>query len=78
MEFDKFWLECEPKDIMEFNRIRDIFESNLRSQLQENNSSFNGHSMIFGIFYERYDFYGFLKKGIKIKGFVFFYQFKTI
>ena len=37
VEFDKFWLECEPRDIMEFNRIRDIFESNLRSQLQENN-----------------------------------------
>jgi len=40
VEFDKFWLECEPKDIMEFNRIRDIFESNLRSQLQDSATCF--------------------------------------
>ena len=31
IEFDRFWLECEPRDIMEFNRIRDIFENNLRN-----------------------------------------------
>lgn len=35
IEFDKFWLECQPQDIMEFNRIRDLFENNIRSQLQD-------------------------------------------
>lgn len=40
VEFDKFWLECEPRDIMEFNRIRDIFESNLRSRLQDSTTCF--------------------------------------
>eukprot|EP00088_Acartia_fossae_P050473 TRINITY_DN5656_c0_g1_i11.p1 TRINITY_DN5656_c0_g1~~TRINITY_DN5656_c0_g1_i11.p1 ORF type:complete len:316 (-),score=47.67 TRINITY_DN5656_c0_g1_i11:1301-2248(-) len=40
VEFDKFWLECEPRDIMEFNRIRDIFESNLRSQLHDRTTCF--------------------------------------
>ena len=40
IEFDKFWLECEPRDIMEFNRIRDIFESNLRSQLADTSTCF--------------------------------------
>merc|ERR1719259_1454652 len=35
IEFDKFWLECKPKDIMEFNRIRDLFENNIRSQLAD-------------------------------------------
>ena len=40
IEFDKFWLECEPRDIMEFNRIRDIFENNLRSQLADPRTQF--------------------------------------
>ena len=40
IEFDKFWLECQPKDIMEFNRIRDLFENNIRSQLQEAGTCF--------------------------------------
>jgi len=40
IEFDKFWLECQPRDIMEFNRIRDIFESNLRSQLDDTTTCF--------------------------------------
>lgn len=40
IEFDKFWLECQPKDIMEFNRIRDLFENNIRSELQDNRTCF--------------------------------------
>jgi len=40
IEFDKFWLECQPKDIMEFNRIRDLFENNIRSQLQDARTCF--------------------------------------
>ncbi|XP_023328484.1 ELMO domain-containing protein 2 [Eurytemora carolleeae] len=40
IEFDKFWLEMEPRDIMEFNRIRDLFESNLRSQLEDSRTCF--------------------------------------
>jgi len=39
IEFDRFWLECEPRDIMEFNRIRDIFENNLRVQLSDNTTT---------------------------------------
>jgi len=40
IEFDKFWLECKPKDIMEFNRIRDLFENNIRSQLADPRTCF--------------------------------------
>jgi len=40
IEFDKFWLECQPKDIMEFNRIRDLFENNIRSQLSDPRTCF--------------------------------------
>jgi len=40
VEFDQFWLECKPKDIMEFNRIRDLFENNVRSQLQDPRTCF--------------------------------------
>lgn len=40
IEFDKFWLECEPRDIMEFNRIRDIFQNNIRSQLEDPKTCF--------------------------------------
>jgi len=40
IEFDKFWLECEPRDIMEFNRIRDLFENNIRSQLEDTRTLF--------------------------------------
>lgn len=32
-EFDKFWLAEKPKDIMEFNRIRDKFTTNIRFML---------------------------------------------
>lgn len=40
IEFDKFWLECKPKDIMEFNRIRDLFENNIRSELSDPRTCF--------------------------------------
>jgi len=40
IEFDKFWLECQPKDIMEFNRIRDLFENNIRTQLEDTRTCF--------------------------------------
>lgn len=39
-EFDKFWLECQPKDIMEFNRIRDLFENIVRSKLSDTRTCF--------------------------------------
>eukprot|EP00095_Tigriopus_kingsejongensis_P005842 maker-scaffold697_size109876-snap-gene-0.20 protein:Tk05842 transcript:maker-scaffold697_size109876-snap-gene-0.20-mRNA-1 annotation:"elmo domain-containing protein 1" len=35
VEFDKFWLSERPRDIMEFNRIRDLFENNIRTQLAD-------------------------------------------
>lgn len=40
IEFDKFWLECQPRDIMEFNRIRDLFENNIRNQLSDLSTCF--------------------------------------
>jgi len=40
IEFDKFWLECQPKDIMEFNRIRDLFENIVRTKLADNTTCF--------------------------------------
>lgn len=40
IEFDKFWLECQPKDIMEFNRIRDLFENIVRSKLADTRTCF--------------------------------------
>jgi len=40
IEFDKFWLECQPKDIMEFNRIRDLFENIVRTQLADPRTCF--------------------------------------
>ncbi|XP_074026772.1 ELMO domain-containing protein 2 [Leptinotarsa decemlineata] len=39
-EFDRFWLHCKPKDIMEFSTIKNRFESNLRISLQDPNSSY--------------------------------------
>ena len=35
VEFDKFWLSEKPKDVMEFNRIRDLFENNIRVLLSD-------------------------------------------
>lgn len=39
-EFDRFWLECKPKDIMEFSNIKDRFEMNIRQSLQDPNTTF--------------------------------------
>ena len=57
IEFDKFWLECQPKDIMEFNRIRDLFENIVRTKLADTATCFKvnievdtvwAHVQIFG------------------------------
>ena len=36
-EFDALWRNEQPKDIMEFNRIRDVFEQKLRKKLKSFN-----------------------------------------
>ena len=33
IEFDKFWIDQKPENVMEFNRIRDLYENNLRTLL---------------------------------------------
>ena len=40
MEFDKFWLSEKPKDVMEFNRIRDLFENQMRTLLEDRSANF--------------------------------------
>merc|ERR1711862_827481 len=35
VEFDKFWLSEKPRDVMEFNRIRDLFENQMRTLLED-------------------------------------------
>lgn len=40
VEFDKFWLAEKPQDVMEFNRIRDLFENNVRSLLEDRSTHF--------------------------------------
>ena len=35
VEFDKFWLSEKPANVMEFNRIRDLFENNVRATLAD-------------------------------------------
>jgi len=35
VEFDKFWLSEKPANVMEFNRIRDLFENNVRAALAD-------------------------------------------
>lgn len=39
-EFDKYWIECKPKDIMEFSNIKENFEVNIRSNLQDPSTVF--------------------------------------
>ncbi|CAG9770011.1 unnamed protein product [Ceutorhynchus assimilis] len=39
-EFDRFWMECKPKDIMEFSSVRDKFEKNLRNSLLNSRMEF--------------------------------------
>ena len=33
--FDQFWLDQKPENVMEFNRIRDLFENNMRTLLAD-------------------------------------------
>jgi hypothetical protein len=40
VEFDKFWLSEKPRDVMEFNRIRDLFENNVRTMLSDADTCF--------------------------------------
>ena len=40
VEFDKFWLSEKPKDVMEFNRIRDLFENQMRTFLEDRSAHF--------------------------------------
>ena len=40
VEFDKFWLAEKPRDVMEFNRIRDLFENQIRTMLADRNCHF--------------------------------------
>lgn len=34
-EFDRYWIECKPKNIMEFSNIKERFEINMRQNLQD-------------------------------------------
>lgn len=34
-EFDRYWVECKPKDIMEFSNIKEKFERNIKLSLQD-------------------------------------------
>lgn len=34
-EFDRYWIECKPKNIMEFSSIKEKFERNIRLSLQD-------------------------------------------
>jgi len=40
IEFDKFWMDEKPETIMEFNRIRDLFESMIKSKLADPRTCF--------------------------------------
>ncbi|XP_028129480.2 ELMO domain-containing protein 2 [Diabrotica virgifera virgifera] len=39
-EFDRFWMDCKPKDIMEFSNIKNKFEDNVRMNLQDPTADF--------------------------------------
>ncbi|KAL1140865.1 hypothetical protein AAG570_000793 [Ranatra chinensis] len=39
-EFDKFWVESKPKDVMEFTFIKDKFETNIRNSLADPTTTF--------------------------------------
>ncbi|KAF5285399.1 hypothetical protein FQA39_LY16653 [Lamprigera yunnana] len=39
-EFDRFWIECKPENIMEFSCIKDKFEENIRSSLLDHHGVF--------------------------------------
>jgi len=40
VEFDKFWTECRPQNVMEFSKIRARFLANIEQQLLMTSSSF--------------------------------------
>ncbi|CAH1404034.1 unnamed protein product [Nezara viridula] len=40
-EFDKFWIESKPKDVMEFSNIRNQFETNIRDALTNPSTVFH-------------------------------------
>lgn len=39
-EFDQYWIECKPRNIMEFSCIKEKFENNIKLQLQDSTSQF--------------------------------------
>lgn len=39
-EFDRYWVECKPKNIMEFSNIKEKFENNIRMSLQDSTTLF--------------------------------------
>lgn len=39
-EFDKYWIECKPKNIMEFSNIKEKFEVNIKTSLQDPSALF--------------------------------------
>ncbi|XP_022909483.1 ELMO domain-containing protein 2 [Onthophagus taurus] len=39
-EFDRYWIECKPKNMMEFSSISEKFENNIKESLSDNSSVF--------------------------------------
>lgn len=39
-EFDKYWMECKPRSIMDFSNIHDKFRANIESKLQDDGTVF--------------------------------------
>ncbi|XP_065156612.1 ELMO domain-containing protein 2 [Atheta coriaria] len=39
-EFDRYWIECKPKNVMEFSSIKQRFEENIKLSLQDPSSVF--------------------------------------
>ncbi|GAB0090679.1 ELMO domain-containing protein [Sergentomyia squamirostris] len=39
-EFDRYWMRCKPKNIMEFSNIQEKFESNILKKLSDNSTIF--------------------------------------
>lgn len=42
-EFHKFWIEIDPVDIMEFNRVRNKFHKQILKQLQKTDMALCPH-----------------------------------
>jgi len=40
VEFDQFWLDQKPENVMEFNRIRDLFDNNMRTLMADRSVCF--------------------------------------